>query len=337
MSTLITNYLGIELKNPIIVGASNLVTDVNMLKKLEEAGAAAIVYKSLFEEQIQYESHELSESLSEYYDRNAEMTSLFPNLEHAGPEEYLMNLEKAVKSVSIPVFASLNAVDDNTWVEWAKKIAATGVAGIELNFYAVPRSFLIESTAIEQWQISIMTAVKKAVNIPVAIKLSPFYTNLLHLIKELDNAGADGLVLFNTLFQPDIDIATEKHHFNFTLSSENDNRLPLRFAGLLHGNTHASICSNSGIMTGGDVIKMLLAGADAVQVVSTLYKNGPTQITKMLKEIEAWMSEKNYDSITAFRGKLSKKNVKDPFTYKRAQYVDILMRAESIFKTYPMV
>jgi dihydroorotate dehydrogenase (fumarate) len=337
MSTLNTNYMGINLKNPIIVGASNLVTDLKILKQLEEAGASAIVYKSLFEEQIQLEAYQLDEALTEYYERNAEMTSLFPGIEHAGPEEYLMTLEKAVKSVTIPVFGSLNAVSALSWINWAKKIEETGVAGIELNFYAVPRKFEMIASTIEDSQIEILKSVRAAIKIPIAVKLSPFYTNPLNIISILDKSGADGFVLFNSLFQPDIDISTEKHHYPYSISSEDSNRLPLRFAGLLHGNINASVCSNTGILQGGDVIKILLAGADCAQVVSTLYKNGPQQISKMLKEIEAWMTEKKYLSIDDFKGKLSQKNLNDPYAYKRAQYIDIIMHSDNIFKKYPVV
>ncbi len=337
MSTLNTTYAGIELKNPLIVGASNLVTSEEMLKKLEDAGAAAIIYKSLFEEQIQLESYELSEAMTEYYDRHAEMTSLFPDLEHAGPQEYLLKLQKAVKSVNIPVFASLNAVADDTWVEWSRQLEATGVAGIELNFYAVPRAFDVTAASIEAKQLSILKAVKAAVKIPVTVKLSPFYSNPLHLIAAMDKAGADGFVLFNSLFQPDIDIEEEKHHFPYNLSTENDNRLSLRFAGLLYGNVKASVCSNTGIIQGADLIKMLLAGADSVQVVSALYKYGPKQITQMLKDLDDWMEGRKYTKLSDFRGKLSRKNIKDPFIYKRAQYVDILMQSDNIFKKYPLL
>lgn len=337
MSSLNTHYLGVELKNPILVGASNLSSDEESLKKIEDAGAAAVVFKSLFEEQIQLESYELSQELTEYYDRHAEMTSLFPDIEHAGPEEYLHKLSKAVKAVKIPVFASLNAVVEDTWVEWAKRLESIGVAGIELNFYAVPRSFHLAGSEIELRQLNVLKEVKKSVKIPVAVKLSPYYANPANVVQTFDQAGADGFVLFNSLFQPDIDIENEKHHFPYNLSHENDHRLPLRYSGILYGNIGADICSNTGILSGADVIKMLLAGASSVQVVSTLYKNGIGYLATMLKDIEDWMASKNYTKLDDFIGKLSKKNIKDPFAYKRAQYVDILMRSDEIFKKHPMV
>ena len=336
MSDLRTSYMGIELKNPIIVGASNLVLDENHLKQMEEAGAAAIVYKSLFEEQVQLENLALSEAMDEYTERHAEMTTLFPDIEHAGPREFLMNLRNARKAVSIPLFASLNAVYQETWVEYAEQLAETGVDGLELNFYSVPQDFSKTEASITDEQVAIVREVKKAVRIPVAVKMSPFYTNPLYLIKKLDEEGVNGVVLFNRLFQPDIDIDLEENYFPYNLSHQQDSRIALRFAGLLYGNINASICSNTGILTGEDVITMILAGADCVQVVSTLYKNQIEYISTMLTDIQEWMYEKQYQKLDDFRGKLSKKRIKDPFAYKRAQYVDILLKSEEIFKRYPM-
>jgi dihydroorotate dehydrogenase (fumarate) len=331
-----TTYLGLKLKNPIIVGASNLVTDLNFLKKLEEAGASAIVYKSLFEEQIQLENLENYQAEEDYGTRHAEMSSMFPATVDAGPAEFLFNLAKAKQSLKIPLIASLNAVYDDTWYEYAKKIEETGVDAIELNFYAVPREFDIDDNSILQEQLDTLEGVKKAVKIPVSVKLSPFYTNPLYCIGELDKKGTDGFVLFNRLFQPDIDLDKEGLYYPYMLSNEDDNRLPLRFAGLVYGNIKGNICSNTGIFTGKDVIKMIIAGADCVQVVSTIYKHGPKQIGKILEEMEEWMKGKKYQSLADFKGKLAKVNIKDPYAYQRAQYVDILMRSKDIFKKYPI-
>jgi dihydroorotate dehydrogenase (fumarate) len=331
-----TKYLGLKLKNPIIIGASNVVTDLGFLKKLEDAGASAIVYKSLFEEQIQLENLEHYQAEEDYGTRHAEMSSMFPSLEDAGPQEFLFNLAKAKQSLSIPLIASLNAVYDDTWYEYARKIEEAGADALELNFYAVPREFDIDDNSILQEQLDTLEGVKKAVKIPVSVKLSPFYTNPLYCISELDKKGADGFVLFNRLFQPDIDVDKESMHYPYMLSNEEDNRLPLRFAGLLFRSIKGSICSNTGIFTGKDVIKMLLAGADCVQVVSTVYKHGPKQVTKMLQEMEEWMAANKYNSLSDFRGKLSKVNSKDPYAYQRAQYVDILMKSSEIFKKYPL-
>jgi len=334
---LTTNYMGLKLKNPVIIGASNLVSDIKFLKKLEEAGASAIVYKSLFEEQIQLENLEHYQSEEDYGDRHAEMSSMLPSLEHAGPQEFLYNITKVKHSLNIPVIASFNAIYDDTWYEYAKKLEETGVDALELNFYATPRDFDIDDNSILKEQLDTLHGVKKSVNIPVSVKLSQFYTSPLYCISEMDKLGVDAVILFNRLFQPDINTEEEKLHYPYRLSNLEDNRLPLRFAGLLYGNIKASICSNTGIFNGDDVVKMILAGADTVQVVSTIYKHGPKQVTKILEEIKSWMEKKGYKKLDDFRGKLSKNNLQDPYAYRRAQYVDILMRSEEIFKKYPIV
>lgn len=337
MADLSNKFLGVDLKNPIIVGASNLVTNADLVKRMEDAGAAAIVYKSLFEEQIQLENLQMDELMNQYEERHAEMTSLFPKIDHAGPQEHLHNLSKMVESTELPVFASLNAIYDESWIEYAKLLEETGVKGIELNFYAVPRDFDVDSNSIEAKQVEIFKEIKKNVNIRLGVKLSPYYSSPLHFIKQLDEAGVDGVVLFNRLFQPDINTDNETNYFPYNLSSRADNKLALRFAGLLFGNVATRVTSATGILNGEDVIKMILAGAENAQVVSTIYQNKPEYITEMLAELEKWMGEKGYNSLADFRGKLSKKNSDDPHAYKRAQYVDILLNSEEIFKKYPVL
>jgi dihydroorotate dehydrogenase (fumarate) len=334
MINLSTNYMGVPLRNPIIIGSSSLVNDLDMLKKLEEAGAGAVVYKSLFEEQIHLETIQMEDEMNEYTDRNAEMVTLFPKLQHAGPEEYLMNLRKAKAHIGIPLFASLNCIYQETWLEYAELIEKTGVDGLELNFYAVPRDFESDGKSIEDNQVDLLHAVKSRVSIPVSVKLSPFYTNPLHLISRLDMAGANGFVLFNRLFEPDINTEDMKHTSPFNLSHEGDGRLAIRYAGLLFQNVKGTICSSTGIYTGNDVVKMLLAGADCVQVVSSIYKHKPGHITSMLADIENWMKAHKFESINDFKGALSRKNTVNPYIYKRAQYIDILMGAEEVQKTH---
>ena len=336
MANLKTRYLGIDLKNPVIVGASNIVNNLDNVKRVEEAGAAAIVYKSLFEEQIQLESAQLDDKLQEYSERNAEMINLFPKIEHAGPEEHLFNIARVKKTVKIPVIASLNATIKATWIDYAKRIEEMGVDALELNFFYVPRDVQFEGHTLIAEQVDILKAVKNSVKIPVSVKLSPFYANPLNLIKKLDDAGADGFVLFNRLFQPEIDIEKEEHYTPFNLSVPEDNRLPLRFAGLLFENLKGSICSNTGIFTGKDVAKMILAGADCVQVVSTIYKNKIEYISTIIKDLEAWMDKKGYKTLNDFRGKLSDKKINDPFVYKRAQYIDLLLKSDEILVKYPV-
>jgi dihydroorotate dehydrogenase (fumarate) len=332
MRSLKTTYMGVEIDNPIVIGASTLVTDLDAIKKAEEYGAAAIVYKSLFEEQIQLESLQLDERLNEFNDIHAEMTTIHPHIDHAGPDEHLYRIRKAKESISIPLFASLNAVDKLTWIKYAKLLSETGVDGIELNFYNVPWNFNKSAKAIEDEQLQIVKEIKDSISIPVSVKLSSDYTNILNFIKKLDKAGVDAFVLFNSFFQPDIDIMSEKHIKSTNISNEGDYKKSLRFAGLLYGNIGADICSNHGIFNGEDAIKMLLCGASSVQVVSTLYKNGIDHIKDIKYEIEDWMNVKNYNSIDEFRGKLSKiKLGSNPFVYKRAQYVDLLINSEEIF------
>jgi len=326
MADLTTSYLGIELKNPIIVGSSELTSNIGRIKLIEESGAGALVIKSLFEEQIQLETFKLEDELTANNELHAEMISIFPKMEHAGAAQHLMWTRKAKESLSIPVFASLNAVNKNTWIDYAKKLEETGVDGLELNFYAVPTNFAKSGGEIEDEQIDVVKNIRNAVSIPIAIKLSSFYTNPVNFISNLDKAGVEGIVIFNQLFQPEIDIETEKNVFPLNLSSEKDSRLPLRYAGLLYKNVNASICASTGIYNGADVAKMLLAGADCVQIVSTLYKNKIEQIASIVKELEEWMDEKGYKTLADFRGKLSRNNSNDPWAYKRAQYVKMLLK-----------
>ncbi|MFO7655507.1 MAG: dihydroorotate dehydrogenase-like protein [Bacteroidales bacterium] len=337
MVDLKTKYLGLQLKNPVILGASNLVTNLDNIKRAVDAGVGAVVYKSLFEEQIQLEAAQLDDDMDEYSERNAEMVTLFPTLQHAGPEEHLLKLRKVKESINVPVIASLNAIYRETWVEYARLIEQTGVDALELNFYSVPREMELDGRKINEMQMEVLKAVKAKVKIPVSVKLSPFYANPLNVIGLLDKAGADGFVLFNRMFQPDIDIDKEAHFAPYSLSQPDDNRLALRFAGLLYANIRANICSNTGIYTGGDAVKMILAGADCVQIVSTVYKNKIEVIKTIVDDIQKWMEKKGYDKLSDFRGKLSNKTINDPFVYKRAQYIDLLLKSEEIFKKYPMV
>jgi len=337
MADLSTTYMGIKLRSPLILGSCNLVMKQGVADQLEEAGIGAIVYKSLFEEQVQLEGLQMSEDLSEYEYRNAEMERLFPSIEHAGPKEHLFNLEKLKKSVNVPVIASLNAIYEPTWIEYAKELEKTGVDGLELNLYAVPGYFEMEGNAVEAKQVQIVEAVKQAVSIPVSVKISLFYTNPLNFIKKVDEAGADAYVLFNRFFQPDIDVDEEEFYFSWSLSNRKDSLMALRFAGLLYGNLDGSICAGRGVYNAKDVIKLILAGADAVQIVSTIYKNKPEVVSDILMDLNRWMDENEYKSLDDFRGKLSRKNLKDPFVYQRGQYVDIIMNSEEIIKKYPMV
>jgi dihydroorotate dehydrogenase (fumarate) len=338
MANLKTKYMGLELKSPIIVGANDLVTSIDNLKKIEAAGAGAIVYKSLFEEQVQLENLEFSERKFEYTERNAEMVTLYPETgsDSNGIENHLLALKEAKTTLSIPLIASINAVNEKTWVEYAKSIEKTGVDGLELNFYTSPEKSYGGLIDVESKQLKILSEVKSTVSIPVAVKLSPFYSNPLKLISDMDKGGADAFVLFNKLFQPDIDIKTEEHIYPYSLSNREDSRLPLRFSGMLYGNIRSSICASSGIISGADVIKMLLAGADAVQVVSSLYLNQIDVISKMLAFANSWMDEKGYRDLESFRGKLSEKKSEN-HPYHRVQYMDFMLTTSEILKKYKAI
>ncbi len=325
-----TTYMGLGLENPVVAGASNLTADLDSVRNLEDAGVGAIVLKSLFEEQIQLERLKFEQEMEEFSDLGAEMTTLFPHVEHGGTAEHLHFVRRVKDAVSVPVIASLNATSPDTWVEYAEQLADTGVDGLELNFYAVPKDPALGGADIEADQISVVREIKGRVSIPVGVKLSPFYANTLNVIHRLDHEGVDGFVLFNRLFQPDINVKQESITSPMNLSAAADNRLPLRYAGLLHGNITGSIVASTGIMGGKDVAKMLLAGADAVQVVSTLYKNKIGQVTTILDELSAWMESKGYSSLADFRGKLSQDNTPDPWAYTRAQYVKLLLRGNPL-------
>ncbi len=332
MTELRSTYMGISLKNPIIVGANTMVTKLDNLKKFEDAGAAAVVYKTLFEEQIHLESIQMQSELTEYNERGAEMINIHPHLEHAGPAEHLYNITKAKESLEIPLIASLNCVYQETWLEYAVELAQTGVDGLELNFFSTPKDLQTGAETIEDQRVDILKEIKKIVHIPVSVKLSSYYTNPLNMINKMAEAGADAFVLFNRLFEPEIDIDTQAHVSKLNLSSVGDYKTSLRYIGMLYNNINASLCANSGIYEGTDVIKLLLAGTDTVQIVSTIYKNNPAQITKMLNDISNWMEKNQYTSINDFRGKLSRVNTKDPFVYKRAQYIDLILHSEELLK-----
>ncbi len=330
MGKLKTRYMGLELDSPVIVGACDLVENPANLKKIEKSGAGALVYKSLFEEQIQLEDIQLSNLLESYNDRNAEMTQVFPGTTYSGPEEFLEKLKRVKKNIGIPVIGSLNAVYENTWVQYAQGIEATGVDGLELNFFNVPFSFDKTGAEVESEQLKIVEQVVKSVKIPVTVKLSPYYSNPLNFVSQLNKTGIQGVVLFSKLFQPDVDLDHMKHTSPWNLSNDKEYRLSLRYSGLMFGQGHGDVIASRGVMEGDDVIRLLLSGAQAVQVVSTLYKNGIERIEEMNSGLLAWMNYHNFSSIDDFRGRLSRKNTMNPTIYKRAQYIDMMLNSEKL-------
>ena len=332
MKNLKTTYMGIELDSPIILGACNMTNNIDDLMKAQDNGVGAIVFKSLFEEQVQLERLQFEEKLTQYDNIHAQMITTHPNIEYSDTDKHLIKLRKAKEKLSVPIIASLNAVHEDSWLEYAKQLAQTGVDGLELNLYQVPLDFDIESKEIEDSQINIVREIKEKISLPISVKLSSDYTNLLGFIKKMDAVGVDGLVLFNALFQPDININTLKHEGGYNLSRKGEYRNSLRYAGLLYGNIQADICSSRGIFTGEEVVKHILSGSTCIQMVSAVYKNGLEQIAVAIKELSEWMDEKGFNSFEDFRGKLAKKNL-DPnsLVYKRAQYVDLLLSSDTIF------
>ncbi len=334
MKNLETNFMGIKLSNPIILGASSMTSSIDQLQKAELNGAGAVIYKTLFEEQVQLENLQLDEQLGMYDDIHAEMTRIEPQIEYSDIDYHLSRLQKTKEALSIPVFASLNAVNTESWIRYAKMIEQTGVDGIEVNLYQTPVNFDIEGSKIEQRQLDIVKELKSQVSIPISVKLSSEYSNILNFVKKLDNLNVESLVLFNSFFQPDIDINREKHTKAFNLSQKGDYKQSLRYVGMLYGNIKADICGSRGIFTGEDAIKLFLSGANSVQIVSAVYKHGLGRISEIKKEISEWMESKGYNSIEEFRGKLANINLdvnENALVYKRAQYIDLLMSSDTIF------
>lgn len=325
MADLRTTYMGIELNNPIVVGACSLSKQIDTIKQIEAAGAGALVLKSIFEEQIQLERGKLEDELSQYEELYAEAITLFPTVEHAGPKEHLYWVSEAKKAVKMPLIASLNAVSEEAWAEYAVQLAETGVDGLELNFYSLPLDPAMSAAEIEQRELDIFSKIRAAVKIPIAVKLHPYYTSMMNVATAFDRAGANAVVLFNRLFQPDLNIERAEERIRLVLSEPNDALLPLRWTALLHGRIKADIASSSGVASGRDVLKMVLAGATTVQVVSTLYRNKLTHIGDMLDEMSTWLDGKGCKSLSELRGRASKQNVKDPWAYERGQYIKGLL------------
>lgn len=325
MADLSTTYMGLKLSSPLVVGACSLSKDVDRIKAAEDAGAGALVIKSLFEEQIQLERLELEESLKTGADFFQEAQSYFPDLEHAGPEEHLFWVDKARKAVKMPLIASLNASNTGTWTDWAQKIEGAGVDGIELNVYTLGSDAGRDSNSLEDDLVAIVKDVAGKVKIPVSVKLSPYITGLAHLISRLDEAGVAGIVLFNRFSLPDIGIKSEKVVQKLVFSEPAEALLPLRWTGLMHGRIKADLAAGTGVHDADDAIKMILAGAKSVQVVSTLYRNGIDHLRTMNDGISAWMDGKGYKGIEDFRGKLSHGKLPDPHAFERAQYIKLLL------------
>ncbi|HMD13086.1 MAG TPA: dihydroorotate dehydrogenase-like protein [Bacteroidota bacterium] len=321
-----THYLGLKLKNPIVPSAGPLSRTLDSMKRLEDAGAAAIVMYSLFEEQIAHETSELFHYLSYGTESFAEALTYFPDVQqyNLGPEEYIELLHRAKNSLEIPVIASLNGISVGGWISYAKKLEEAGADAIELNIYYIPTDPVLSGSDVEDRYLEVVDAVKRTVAIPIAVKLSPFFSALSNMARRLENAGADGLVLFNRFYQPDIDIDGLEVRPNIILSTPQAMRLPLRWIAILHGRVRAHLAATGGIHTHEDVLKLLMAGADVTMMCSALLQHGPTHITEVLHAIESWMIEHEYLSVQQMKGSMSQRSVADPSAFERANYMKAL-------------
>jgi dihydroorotate dehydrogenase (fumarate) len=330
---LTTTYLGLKLRTPLVPSASPLSEDIDNIKRMEDAGASAVVLHSLFEEQLRQERAELVRHLEQGTESFAEALTYFPEPEefHLGPEEYLHHLANAKKTTSIPIIASLNCSSTGGWTEYARQIERTGADALELNIYHIPTDPALPGVKVEQTYLDILKAVKSEVTIPVAVKLSPFFSNFANMAKRLDEAGADGLVLFNRFYQPDIDLEALEVKPNILLSTPMAMRLPLRWIAILYLRLNASLAATSGLHRASDVLKMLMAGADVTMLCSALIRHGVQHISVIEREMVAWMEEHEYESVAQLKGSLSQKNCADPARFERVQY----MRAISNYTLPP--
>lgn len=329
-----TTYMGLLLKNPIVPSAAPLSESVDRIRQMEDAGAAAIVMFSIFEEQIQAEDRALDERLRAGTESFAESLSYFPAIGdyRVGPEEYLETIRKAVEATDIPIIGSLNGVTDEGWVTYARKIQEAGARGLELNVYYLPTDPKLTGVQVEQTYLSVLKAVKAAVSIPVALKLSPFFSSLANMAWQFDRAGADALVLFNRFYQPDLDLENMTVLPNLNLSTPEEIRLPLRWIALLHGRIRASLAATTGVHTVREVVKYLLAGADVVMTTSALLKKGIRHITTLVEDLDNWMEENEYETVRQMKGVLSQKSVADPTAFERANYIKIIEKYKGEYR-----
>ena len=326
-----TDYLGLALRTPLVVSACGpLSEDLGNIKRAEDAGAAAVVLYSLFEEQLRLETHELHHHLEHGTHSFAESLTYFPEPAqfHLGPEGYLNHVHKAKQVVDMPIIASLNGTTSGGWTKFAKQIEQAGADALELNIYYIATDSSLSGAEVEQTYVDIVKAVKSVVTIPIAVKLGPFFSNMAHMAKRLDTAGADALVLFNRFYQPDIDLEELEVRPSVILSTPQALRLPMRWIAILFGRVNADLAATGGIHQATDVLKMLMAGADVTMLCSTLLARGIDHIRVIEREMIAWLDEHGYDSVQQLCGSMSQMRCPDPSAFERAQY----MRALTTYK-----
>jgi dihydroorotate dehydrogenase (fumarate) len=323
MIDLSTKYLGLNLRTPLVASASPLSQELDGIRRLEDAGASAVVLHSLFEEQLRQESLTLEHDLEAGTESYAESVTYFPQPAefHTGPEGYLKHILQAKAAVHIPIIASLNGSTLGGWTQFAKQIEQAGADAIECNIYFLPTGTEQTGPQVEKIYIEILRAVKNSVHIPVAVKLSPFFSSMANMAKRLDEAGADGLVLFNRFYQPDIDLESLEIRPNVLLSTPQDLRLPLTWIGILYGRIKANLAATSGIHYAEDVVKMLMVGASATMMCSILLREGVQHISFVEQQLEQWMANHEYESVRQMQGSMSQLRCGDPAAFERSQYM----------------
>jgi dihydroorotate dehydrogenase (fumarate) len=323
---LTTNYLGMLLKNPIVASSSPLSHNVDSICRLEDAGAAAVVMYSLFEEQIGFDSYYIDHHLTQGTDSYAESISYFPDMQsyNVGPDEYLNLIRRAKEAVKIPIIGSLNGASVGGWTDYATLIEEAGADALELNVYYLPTNTAIKGSDVEALYLDILSSVREVVTIPVAVKLSPFLSSIANMASCLSAQGADGLVLFNRFYQPDFDLENLEVATRLVLSNSNELRLPLRWVAILYGRVQADLAITSGVHTSEDVIKGLMAGARVTMMASELLQNGIRRIGQVLNELVTWLNEHEYESVTQMIGAMSQKHCSEPAAFERANYMKML-------------
>ena len=335
MIDLTTNYLGLRLRTPLVASASPLSQEIDGIRHLEDAGASAIVLYSLFEEQLRQESFELEHHLNEGTNSFAEAASFFPQPDEfrLGPEGYLNHIRRAKNAVSVPIIASLNCTSVGGWIEYAKLIQQAGADALECNIYSIPTDPELTSRAVEQQYLDIVKAVKAAVTIPVAVKVSPFFSNMANMAKRFDEAGANALVLFNRFYQPDINLDELEIQPNVLLSTPQALRLPLTWIGILYGRLRANLAATSGVHGPEDVIKLLMVGADVTMLCSTLLRNGVSHIRSIERGVVDWIMEHEYESVQQMKGSMSQIRCPNPSAFERAQYMKAVKSIQHVALT----
>jgi len=323
---LTTRYMGLTLKNPIVPAASPLTASADGIRQLEEAGAAAVVMHSLFEEQITLESHQLDHFLTHGTESFAEAVTYFPDLGtyKVGSETYLEQIRRAKETVGVPIIGSLNGVSAGGWTKYAHMIEQAGADALELNIYYIPTDPMLSGTAVEQMYVDVVRQIRQTVAIPIAVKLSPYFSSTAHMAKQLAENGANALVLFNRFYQPDLDLERLEVTPHLVLSNSNELRLPLRWAAILYGRVPVDLAITSGVHTHEDVLKAMMAGARVTMLASALLEKGMGRIGEMLDDMQRWMEEHEYESVQQMQGSMSQKHVAEPAAFERANYIKVL-------------